>query len=268
MLSLIAVAICQMPAVRFVNGIEGKTIDIYSGQLDTVHLDYEGVSGYQQLSGGQISVTNVVDSTSGNSFTNGEPLLISFQFNATVAVIPSGNGVVLALFNETLPMPIDTSKAYVRLMSLSSESKFITLASVSGSIASYAGSMVCTQFVAVDPSVSSLRIYDSQSGTYNSPMITLPTTLSAANAYTVFYFTPSSGPAAEIVHDRVLNGDYSGAPVQPSSTSSDATSESGSGIVQGTSQDGTSSSNVPHSGSSIVMCSYAIIATLIAVFVF
>jgi len=250
-LAFLALVACDgIPSVRFVNALEGKTIDIYSGQLDTIHLAYEQVSGYQTLYGGEISVTNVVDSTSGNSYTNGEPLLISFDFNATVAIVASGSGVILALFNETFSGPIDTSKAYVRLIDLApvSSKGFITLSETSGNVAAYVGPMVCTLYQPMDGSISSFRIYNSESGTYNNPDIVLPATLDAGTAYTVFYFTPSSGQAAEIVADRQLNGDLSAPPTTP-------VTGSATGIVQGL-----TSTSSDHSSASLVSVFGALIA--------
>jgi len=256
LLSLIALACSSgTPAVRFVNALEGSTIDIYSSELDTVHLNYMQVDGYQSVSGGSISVTNVVDSSTGNSYTNGQSLLISFDFNATVAVVFFNGGVVLALFNETFPeSSLDTANSYVRLIDLSNSTSFITLASTSGSIASYVGSYVCTTYQSVDPSTTSFRIFDSQTQTYNTPSVTMTATIAAGDAYTVFYFTPSSGPAAVVALDRSLTGSAS-----PDSSSGVVVSGSGS-----SSSDQSTESSNHNSGANIKF--FALLGLFSAIF--
>jgi len=215
--------------------------------------------GYQTVSGGSISVTNVVDSTSGDSYTNGQTLLISFDFNATVAVVSFNGSVVLALFNETIPADIDSSEAYIRLIDLASTSNFVTLASTAGSIASYVGSYVCTPYVAMNPSVTALRVFDSVTGTYNTPSVTLSASFVGGDAYTVFYFTPTSGPAATVIYDRSLTGS-SAAPANSSS----------SGVVSG-STPGASTASIfstdsTNQNSAASLKFFALLAVISAVF--
>jgi len=213
------------PSVRFVNGLEGANIDIHTTELDTISLNYMSSSAYV-ASTGQIHVTNVVDSTTGNSYTNGESLLITFDFAATIAVVYDNGQAILALFNETLPTTVDTTKAWIRVIDLATSSEFVNFATVSGTFAAYVGPFVATQFQSVAASTNDLRVFDSATGSYNSPMVDIPVSMTAGNAYTVFYFTPASGASANFNFDHTFSGS-----TQPSSTSS-SSSTSTSGAVE------------------------------------
>jgi len=241
-------AVMATPACRFVNALEGANVDIHSTEFDTIHLNYAEASSYQASTTGQVHVTNVVDSTSGNSYTNGESLLIQFTFDATIAIIEDNGQVVLALFNETFPGSIDTSKAYIRVLDLASSSEFVNFATIAGTFAAYVGPMVATQFYAVDPSTTDLRVFDSATGSYNAPMVDSTISVTAGNAYTYFYFTPASGASGTFAFDHTV----SGAVIPPatstsSSTSAKATSTSGvqtsTSGVQATSTSGVQSTS-------------------------
>jgi len=233
--------------VRFVNGLEGASIDIHSTELDTIHLEYMQASTYTGIAAGQIHVTNVVDSNTGNSYTNGEPLLITFNFDATVAVVSNGATAVLALFNETNAVSSDTSKSWIRVIDLATSSEFVNFATVEGSFAAYVGPMVVTKCQAVSASDNELRVYDSATGSYNSPMVSLPIAMTAGNAYTAFYFTPSSGPAATFFLDHPFSNGGSTPVPTPNPTS---TSGSPNDSTSGSPNDSTSSSSASPSTSS------------------
>jgi len=226
-------------SVRFVNALEGATVDVHTSELDTVHLTYMECSSYTAVTGGQIHVTNVVDSNTGNSYTNGQSLLITFNFDATVAIVTSGGEAVLALYNETAPSTVDPTKSWIRVIDLATSSEFVNFATVEGTFAAYVGPMVVTQYQSVSTSDNVLRVFDSATGSYNSPMVSVPITLSAANAYTAFYFTPTTGPAANYVYDHTFSGaagsstsSSTGISIPSSSTSGSETSTSTSGVTE------------------------------------
>jgi len=195
------------PTIRFVNAIENTTLDIYTNEFKTFTLNYTEVSSYiETLSNGTLQVTNVVNHDTQESLIGSIPQLVSFPYNATIAIYQKNGTTYLILFNETSPSIIEDSKCWVKLVDLGYTANLITLASVSGDIVSYVGPLVNSPYVNVDPTTTSLRIYNSSTGSYNTPDITLSTQLNATNAYTVFYFEPSTGPMAEIVFDRSFAG--------------------------------------------------------------
>jgi hypothetical protein len=249
-LAFISFALCE-PNVRFVNQIEGSSLVIYSDKLTTISLPYEAVTPYYDISTGSLSITNVLDA-SGNSLTNGNPILLSFDSFATVALVHTGGKFTLVMLNESSSVPMtDETQAYVRMIDLAEAVQYVSLASVAGSITSYTGFLVATPFKSVDPTATQFRIFESTAGTYNSPLVTLPVTLSAGKAYTVFFFTPQSGATATLAYDH----DVSGAINPSTSTSSDASSASltTSQVIGG--------NNVENSANSI---SYAAVAVVVA----
>jgi len=103
-------------------------------------------------------------------------------------------------------MPADTSdssKAFVRLMDLSSSITYVTLASQSGTVASYVGYLQTTAYYPVAATTTSMRMWDTQSGSYNSPSVTFDTAFTGLTAYTVVFFTTKAGvQSAKVVMDR------------------------------------------------------------------
>jgi hypothetical protein len=204
-LALVSFVLCE-PYVRFVNQIEGSTLTVYSDKLTTINLAYEAATPYYDVATGSVSITNVLDA-SGNSLTDGNPILLSFDSFATVALVYTGGKFTLVMLNESLSVPMnDNTQAYVRMIDLAEAVQYVSLASVAGSITSYTGFLVATPFKPVDPTSNQLRIFESTSGTYNAPLVTIPVSLTAGSAYTVFFFTPQSGATATLVFDHDITG--------------------------------------------------------------
>lgn len=252
-------------AVRFVNALEGATIDIHSTELDTIHLDYMEASTFTSMPSGQIHVTNVVDSNTQDSYTNGQSLLITFDFYATVAIISNGATAILALFNETNAANSDDSKAWIRVIDLATSNEFVNFATIEGTFAAYVGPMVTTQYQSISPSDNQLRIFDSATGSYNTPMVSQSISMDAGSAYTVFYFTPESGAAASFYYDQAI----SGAIIPPPATSTSGSlpsSTSGSTSDQSSSPSpSTSSQTLQNSSSQMgILVMLSMIAAILA----
>jgi len=171
-----------------------------------VTLNFTGVTEYQVVTGGSIQITNVVDHTTGVSYTGANPQLIGVLSNNTLCFTIVNESMVLVTFNETAPANIDYTQSWIRMIDLGTDSNLVTLAYTNGAIASYVGSLVNTQYQTISPNTTTLRVYYSTGGSYNSPLITLDSALNASDAYTVFYFTPASGSVASLVFDRDFLG--------------------------------------------------------------
>jgi hypothetical protein len=212
---IFAICLCAIsfvfadPYVRFVNQIEGSNLTVYSNSLDVIKLEFMNSTSYIAVPSGSISVTNVVNQN-GTSLTNGMSILLNFDTYATIALVWTGGQFTLVrlLENTSAPLMTDTSKAYVRVIDLGEGVQYISVATVAGAMSSYQGFLVATNYESVDPSITSeFRIFNSQTGTYNTPMITIPANLTAGNAYTVFFFTSSTGANyATLVYDRDISG--------------------------------------------------------------
>jgi len=215
MVSMILAQPSSSNSVRFVNAIEGSTITIYSNKLNDINLAYQATTAYFPIADGTIQITNILDQD-GNSLTNGVPLLTSFgPYHTLVAVINEAETdptkkFLLVLFNETKPTAMDSantdsSKAWLRMMDFSQSVKYITLASQAGAIAQYIGFLQTTPYTALAASTSQLRFYNSETQTYNTPSLLVDTSFSGANAYTIMFFTSSTGvQSAVVVNDRAV----------------------------------------------------------------
>jgi len=259
-LSIVAISYAQnVPGVRFVNAMENTTLDIYTNTFKTITLNFTDVSGYQAVPAGSIQVTNIVNHETGESYTGANPQLIGFLFNATVCIYQINGTVVLVRFNETAPSTIEDSESWVRLIDLATASDEITLAYTDGAVAAYVGPMVNTMYYNIDPTTTSMRIYLSATGSYNSPMITLNTDFNASCAYTVFYFTPSTGPIATFNYDRSFLGWSNGVSSSTSSstgvqsTSSSSSSSSTTGVVPSSSTSSSTLQSTTTSTSGVVV---------------
>jgi len=234
MVSMILAQPSSSNSLRFVNAMEGTTITIYSNKLSDITLAYQGATAYYPIDDGTIQITNILDQN-GNSLTNGVPLLTSFgPYNTLVAVINDAETdptkkFLMVLFNETKPASMDsantdTSKAWLRLMDFSQSIKYITLASQAGAIAQYIGFLQATPFTSLAASTNQLRFYNSETETYNTPSLLVDTTFSGANAYTVMFYTSSSGvQSAVVVNDRAVgSGNQQQSTVAASTTTGSA----------------------------------------------
>jgi hypothetical protein len=218
LVALFSFVLCD-PYVRFVNQIEGSTLSIYSDKLPTLKLSFTDATQYYSIPTGSLSITNVLEK-SGDSLINGNSILLSFSAYGTVALVNSTTGVfTLVMLNESSATPMtDTTKAYIRMIDLGQAVEYVSFAYVAGSISSYTGYLVATSFEAVDPSVATeFRIFESTQGSYNAPLITAPLTLSAGNAYTLFFYTSSGSYTAKLAYDHSISGSVT--PVSSTSSS-------------------------------------------------
>jgi len=282
-LSVLAIAFAD-PYVRFVNQIEGRNLTVYSDALPVMQLPFMNSTAYVSVPSGSLSITNVVDQN-GTSLTNGVSLLLTFDTYATAALVWTQGQFTLVrlLENTSAPVMTDATKAYVRVINLGEGVQYISVATVAGTISSYQGFLVATNYQQVDPSITSeFRIFNSVSGTYNTPIITIPATLTAGKAYTVFFFTPSNGiDSAYYVydHDAIIS---SGSPMTtgsvaqmttgvaaPQMTTGNTPSPITSGQAQNTPMTtgqvvGSNNNQTPNSSAS-QLCSLGMLVTMIAV---
>jgi len=249
LLALVSFVFCD-PYIRFVNQMEGTTLTIYSDKLEIIKLDFTSATQYYYVPSGSVSVTNVLN-TAGASLTNGNPILLSFDGFATVALVTTGGQFTMVMLNESFSSSMDDStKAYVRMIDLGEAVQYVSLAYVAGSINAYTGFLVATPFKPVDPaSATEFRIFETTKGTYNAPLVTLSTSLTAGKAYTVFFFTPSGSTSATLALDHDISGSI--ANPTPASTSTSSAGTSTSADASSTSTSSTSSpivSNHENSG--------------------
>jgi len=194
--------------VRFVNAIEGVSVEIQTDQFATINLAYTGVSSYETANTGSVQITNIIDSTSGDSLINNQPQMIYFDsFYATVALVNSNTGVVCVLYNETLTADQlangSQTSAFVRFIDLA-QLNFTNLQGDgnpnSAILFSYEGYLVNTPFVEVSPQFTSLIV--SQAGTSNQ--WTVPVSLSISSLYTIFFFGESGTYSGVATYDRTI----------------------------------------------------------------
>jgi len=232
-------------------------MSIYTNDIGTFHVSYLQITDYVSVPSGSVSVTNVINGT-GFSLTNANPLLLQFGDFATFALIMEGTQFYMIYLNDTLPTGYSagSSEAYVRLVDLSSAYTYLTLASAGGSADQYVGYLEAAGYSPISTSVTSMVIFDSQNGNYNSPILTIPISFTAGQLYAVYFVTDSTGNRAVIAQSSSSTVD------QSSSTSASSTSASGPVIV------GSSTSSTGHpegNNGNIALVSFAL---LIAALVF
>jgi hypothetical protein len=270
---ILSLAAATSPSVRFVNQVEGSTLTVYSNAISTFSLDYMASTNYYPIEGGQLMVTNILDQN-GNSLNDGNSLLLSFGSFATIALVKIGNTFTPVQLNETVDpnMPMnDVSKAYVRMIDLGQGVQYVSFAAVSGSLSAYTGFLVATPFKEVSPSINEFRIFDSQSGTYNTPILKTSVTLQAGKVYTYFFFTPTNTVSGYLAYDHDVDGSIN-IPTQPSTTQAQPT-QATTGTVSNTPSTpvtsgvivGTPVNNHEHSGASkmIIGSIFALIVLLL-----
>jgi len=238
------------PSIRFINAIEGVTLRIFSDKLADISLGFTDSTQYYGVTSGSITINNILNQN-GISLNNGNPLQTQFgDYNTLVAVLNKAESdpnkqFTFVLFNETTPSNMDTAdsdatKSWVRLMDFAQTGRFVTLAYTAGAIASNIGFLVNTPFSAVPATTTQMKLYDSVSGSYNNPDLTLTTDFTAKNAYTIMLFATDAGvKSAKIVTDRQVGG----AGVQTSTTTSgSSTTGADTTTTAGTSTTGASTS--------------------------
>jgi len=274
-LCALGVVFAQDPYVRFVNQIEGRNLTVYTDALPVMQLSFMNSTAYVSVPSGSLSITNVVDQN-GTSLTNGVTILLTFDTYATAALVWTGGQFTLVrlLENSSAPLMTDSSKAYVRVIDLGEDVQYISVATVAGTIASYEGFLVATNYQPVDPSITSeFRIFNSVTGTYNTPILTLPAALIAGEAYTVFFFTPVAGPSAYIVYDHNATISSSSSPMMTTGMAAPqmTTGMIASPMTTGQSTPmttgqivGSNNNQAPNSSASQLLCSFGMFITMIA----
>jgi len=227
----IATAADDLDSLRFVNAIEGKTLSIYTNEYDNpITLGFMESTSYLTIQGGVIQITNVLDQN-GNALTNGNPIMITFGPHYTSVCI-NNNGFLMVLYNETAPASMDaaqdSSKAWIRMMDLGSAVEYNTLAYQAGAVFQYVGYLQTTAYVSIPVTTTAMRMYDPQTQTYNTPSLAFQTSFQSNTAYTVMFFTPTSGQTVVITTDRMVAG-----ATQPSSTTGSNTGSLSTGDQTG-----------------------------------
>jgi len=199
--------------VRFVNAIEGVTVQIATDQFATTTLAYTGVSSYETASTGSVQITNIINSATSASLINNQPQMIYFDnFYATVALVNSGSGVVCVLYNETLSADDmangSQTSAFVRFIDLAQ----LNFTNLQGSgnpnsaiLFSYEGYLVNTPYVDVSPEFTSLLVV--QAGTANQWSV--PVSLSISSLYTIFFFGSDGDFSGVATYDRTIPNGFS-----------------------------------------------------------
>jgi len=251
--TLFIALVSAQDSIRFVNNVENTTIRIYSNKLDTITLPFMGVSQFFNVSDGVLSITNVLDQNS-SSLTGGTPLLTEFGAHYTlVATINKAETdptkrFVLALFNESAPAGFDQStdstKAWIRFLVLTQDIQYLTLASPAGAIVSYAGFLTYTPYTSIAASTTNMRVYKSDTQTYNTPLIVFNTTFVGLEAYTIMFFTENNGTLSfvSVIDDRHVGAESSTTTAAGTTTGAQGTSTGAQGTTtaQGTGAQGTS----------------------------
>jgi len=187
---------------RFINPLQ-QTIVITSDKFDTISLDYQGVSDYQEVTGNQsILVSNVM--SSGSSLNNNADLLINTEgdtYFSLVAYIDSDTHVFTFIkFNESFAASVDFSdntKAFVRLLDTASGIRYISLSDPnSGTLFEYIGQWELTSYVQIDASTTTLTV-----GSTNAKSA-ITVGFVAGEAYTVIIFNDGSNYSYREVYDR------------------------------------------------------------------
>jgi len=251
MVSLVIAQPSTSNSVRFVNAIEGSTLTIYTNKLNDITLAYQQSTIYYPVADGTIQITNILDQN-GNSWNGGNPLLTSFgPYNTLVAVMYEAETdptkkFLLVLFNETKPANMDSgsdnTKAWVRLMDFSQSIKYITLASPAGAIAQYIGFLQTTTYSALSASTNQVRFYNSETQTYNTPSLLVDTSFSGQNAYTIMFFTSSTGVQSTVItNDRTVGSGVSQSTSTASATTTGATDATTQAVPQTTTTTGSPS---------------------------
>jgi hypothetical protein len=210
-----AVASAQnVPNIRFVNALEGKTLSIQTDHLPQINdLAFTESTNYTAVVGGSLSVM-VVDNSTGALFNSSQ--LVLFSNYCTVAIVSLNGTFALVPFNETVASsminnfvaPNSTAaptRYWVRVINTASAQ--ITLfpqSQTNTALFSYVGFLQATPYVEVNETLINQFII-TKPGTTTA--ITVVANAANSTAYTIFAFNStvnSNGVIGDFIFDRFI----------------------------------------------------------------
>eukprot|EP01114_Cavostelium_apophysatum_P001944 TRINITY_DN116_c0_g1_i2.p1 TRINITY_DN116_c0_g1~~TRINITY_DN116_c0_g1_i2.p1 ORF type:complete len:511 (+),score=171.59 TRINITY_DN116_c0_g1_i2:135-1667(+) len=202
--------------VRFINNFEGQTIQITTTNAGSFNLAYKAISDYVEVAASTVTVTQV--SNQGGINWNTADVNVELNgYTTVVAGYDAQGNFALTNFTETLPTEIDSSKAYVRIISLGGAVGQISLAQNGQPVLTQVGNLMASNYAALSVPANNLWLYQSGGQISNTYTLNLGNGLVAGSAFTIFWFTPQTGsPSGSLILDRQV--------AEPSTTASAGTS--------------------------------------------
>jgi hypothetical protein len=251
---LFAIFACAFAAqVRFINNLQGQTITIKSVELGDIPLAYQAISSYTNVTG-NITIAQV---NNGQVNFNSAPILLHPEgYTTFVASYNIEGNFVFLKFTEQAPAEgfVENGQSYVRLVSLGGAVGMISVAVGNNIIFEYVPQLTATQYKAIPAGSNNLNIFQSGGMIANTYPLNYGTGFAANNVYTIYLFTPSSGPNVFLSQDRAVSESTTSGTSStgtPSSSSTGTTPSSSTGtpssVTSGrvTPSGATTGSNVP-----------------------